>query len=41
MSITDFRKTLRQDARWANTKNAKEEASNYAYKILNSLGLMS
>ena len=41
MSTTDFRKTLRQDPRWAKTKNAKEEASNYAYKILNSFGLMS
>ena len=41
MSLTDFNKVLRQDARWANTKNAKEEASNYAYSILNSFGLMA
>ena len=41
MSLTDFNKVLRQDSRWANTKNAKEEASNYAYSILNSFGLMA
>jgi hypothetical protein len=41
MSLTDFNKVLRQDSRWAKTKNAKEEASKYAYDILNSFGLMA
>lgn len=41
LSITDFNKKLRQNPAWANTKNAKEEAANYATDILKSFGLMA
>lgn len=41
MSLTDFNRKLRNDPRWAQTKNAREEASNYAYDILKSFGLMA
>ena len=40
LSITDFNKRLRKNPAWANTKNAKEEAANYATDILKSFGLM-
>jgi hypothetical protein len=40
MTMTDFNKKLRQNPIWANTKNAKEEAANYATDILKSFGLM-
>ena len=41
MNLNDFEIMLRNDPRWAKTKNAKEEASRYAYEILNSFGLMA
>jgi len=41
LSMTDFNKRLRQNPIWANTKNAKEEAANYATDILKSFGLMA
>ena len=41
LSMTDFNKRLRQNPAWANTKNAKEEAANYATDILKSFGLMA
>ena len=41
MNLTDFDKMLRNDVRWGNTKNAKEEASKYAYEILKDFGLMA
>lgn len=41
MSLTDFEVMLRNDARWAKTRNAKEEASKYGYEILKSFGLMA
>jgi len=41
MSMTDFNKKLRQNPAWAKTKNAKEEAANYATDILKSFGLMA
>ncbi len=40
LSITEFNKRLRKNPAWANTKNAKEEAANYATDILKSFGLM-
>jgi hypothetical protein len=40
LSMTDFNKRLRNNPAWANTKNAKEEAANYATDILKSFGLM-
>ena len=40
LSMTDFNKKLRVNPAWANTKNAKEEAANYATDILKSFGLM-
>jgi hypothetical protein len=40
LSMTDFNKKLRKNSAWANTKNAKEEAANYATDILKSFGLM-
>jgi hypothetical protein len=40
LSMTDFNKRLRKNPVWANTKNAKEEAANYATDILKSFGLM-
>jgi hypothetical protein len=39
-SMTDFNKQLKSNPAWAKTKNAKEEASSYAYSILQSFGLM-
>ena len=41
MTMTDFNKKLRQNPGWAKTKNAKEEAANYATDILKSFGLMA
>jgi len=41
MNLTDFDKMLRNDVRWGKTKNAKEEASKYAYDILKDFGLMA
>jgi hypothetical protein len=41
MTMTDFNKKLRQNPAWAKTKNAKEEAANYATDILKSFGLMA
>ena len=41
LSMTEFNKRLRQNPAWANTKNAKEEAANYATDILKSFGLMA
>ena len=41
MNLTDFDKMLRNDVRWGKTKNAKEEASKYAYEILKDFGLMA
>ena len=41
MSITDFQRALKNDPRWATTKNAREEASGYANSILKSFGLMA
>jgi hypothetical protein len=41
MTMTDFNKKLRQNPKWATTKNAKEEAANYATDILKSFGLMA
>ena len=41
MTMTEFNKRLRQNPLWAKTKNAKEEAANYANDILKSFGLMA
>ena len=41
LSMTEFNKRLRKNPAWANTKNAKEEAANYATDILKSFGLMA
>jgi len=41
MNLTEFDKMLRNDGRWAKTKNAREEASNYAYEVLKDFGLMA
>lgn len=41
LSMTEFNKRLRQNPAWGNTKNAKEEAANYATDILKSFGLMA
>lgn len=41
MNLTDFDKMLRNDPRWGKTRNAKEEASKYAYDILKDFGLMA
>lgn len=41
MNLTDFDRMLRNDPRWAKTKNAREEASRYAYDILKDFGLMA
>jgi predicted transcriptional regulator len=41
MNLTDFDRMLRNDPRWAKTKNAKEEASKYAYEVLRDFGLMA
>jgi len=40
MNLNDFQLSLRKDARWAKTKNAKEEASSYVNSILSSFGLV-
>ena len=40
MNLNDFQLALRKDPRWANTKNAKEEASGYVNTILSSFGLV-
>lgn len=41
MNLTDFDRMLRNDPRWGKTKNAREEASKYAYEILKDFGLMA
>lgn len=41
MNLTDFDKLLRNDSRWAKTKNARDEAANYAYSVLKDFGLMA
>ena len=41
MNLTDFDRMLRNDARWARTSNAKEEASKYAIEVLKDFGLMA
>lgn len=44
MTLTDYQKLLRNDPKtksvWLKTKNAREEASNYANEILKSFGLI-
>jgi len=40
MNLNDFQLSLRKDARWAKTKNAREEASGYVNSILSSFGLV-
>jgi hypothetical protein len=40
MNLNDFELSLRKDARWAKTKNAREEASSYVNSILSSFGLV-
>jgi hypothetical protein len=39
-SIYDFEKELRQDPRWQYTKNAREQASSVASKVLKDFGFM-
>jgi hypothetical protein len=41
MNLTDFDRMLRNDPRWAKTKNAREEASSYALEVLKDFGLMA
>jgi hypothetical protein len=41
MNLTDFDRMLRNDPRWARTRNAREEASRYAYEVLKDFGLMA
>jgi len=41
MTMTDFNKKLRKNPAWTTTRNAKEEAANYATDILKSFGLMA
>ncbi len=41
MNLTEFDRMIRNDPRWAKTKNAREEASKYAYDILKDFGLMA
>jgi hypothetical protein len=41
MNLTDFDRMLRSDPRWGRTKNAREEASKYAYGVLKDFGLMA
>ncbi len=41
MNLTEFDKMLRNDKRWSKTRNAREEAANYAYDILQDFGLMA
>jgi hypothetical protein len=38
MTIFDFKKSLRKDARWQYTDNAREEVSNVALKVLKDFG---
>ena len=38
MSIYDFQKALRKDARWQYTNNAREDVSNLALKVLKDFG---
>jgi hypothetical protein len=38
MSIYDFQRTLRKDARWQYTNNAREEASDSVLKVLRDFG---
>ena len=40
MSIYDFQKALRQDARWQYTNNAKESVSSSVQKVLQDFGFM-
>ena len=40
LNLDDFTKILRKDPAWAKTQNAREEASSYAMKILQSFGLV-
>lgn len=40
MSIYDFQKTLKQDARWQYTNNAREDVSNSVQKVLRDFGFM-
>lgn len=41
MNLTEFDRMIRNDPRWAKTRNAREEASKYAYDILKDFGLMA
>jgi hypothetical protein len=41
VTMTDFNVRLRQNPAWAKTKNAKDEAAEYANTILKSFGLMA
>lgn len=41
ITMTDFNIRLRQNPGWAKTKNAKDEAAEYANSILKSFGLMA
>jgi hypothetical protein len=38
MSIYDFQRTLRKDARWQYTDNARQEASDSVLKVLRDFG---
>lgn len=38
MSLTDFERSLRSDARWRKTKNARDEVSNTAMQVLQDFG---
>lgn len=40
MPLYDFQKSLRQDARWQYTNNAREEVSNSVTKVLKDFGFM-
>jgi len=41
MTMTEFNQKLRKNPLWSKTKNAREEAANYATDILRSFGLMA
>jgi 5'-3' exonuclease len=41
MTETEFRQILKKKPEWRKTKNAREEAANYANDILRSFGLMA
>ena len=41
MNLTEFDRLIRNDPRWAKTKNAREEASKYALEVLKDFGLMA